>query len=151
MEFRRVMKYVLIVLFAVGALAANSNGQEALSHWIYTGTFNLPFDAHWSGVTLPAGQYSLAVDQANYNGRVLLRRGTRAVGVLLPEQFSSEKAGQIQNAELLCVRHAGTLTIRSLNLPNLGTFYYSIPKDVQAQAMAKPALLEQVSISVAGK
>jgi hypothetical protein len=148
-QLRGIGKYIAIVLFAIGALAVHSNGQEALRHWIYSGNFNLPFDATWNNVTLPAGQYSLAVDHTGYDGRVLLRRGTRAAGVLLPDRFSSEEAYSIQKAELVCVRHSGTLTIRALNLPNLGTFYYSLPKDLQAQS--NPQLLEQVAISLSGK
>ena len=148
-QLPRTVKYLAIVLLAIGALAVHSNGQEALRHWVYSGNFNLPFDTTWNNVTLPAGQYSLAVDHTGYDGRVLLRRGTRAVGVLLPDRFSSESAYNIQKAELVCVRHSDTLAIRALNLPNLGTFYYSLPKDMQAQS--SPQLLEQVVVSLSGK
>jgi hypothetical protein len=149
-QFGKRLLCVLIVVFATG-LAVNSNGQEALQHWIYSGSFNLPFDAKWNNVTLPAGRYSLAVDQANYNGRVLLRRGTRAIGVLLPEQFSSDKAEHIEKAELVCIRHSGGLLIRALNLPNRGTFYYFTPKDLQAHLIATPQLVQEIPVFTAGK
>ena len=149
-QFGKPLLYLLIVVLGTG-LAANLNGQEALRHWIYTGSFDLPFDAKWNNVSLPAGRYSLAVDQANYNGRVLLRRGTRAVGVLLPEQFSSDKADHIEKAELVCIRHSGALLIRTLNLPNRGRFYYFTPKDLQAHLIATPQLVQEIPVSTAGK
>jgi hypothetical protein len=47
---------VSVAALALGALATSGKAQNA-----YQGKFTLPFEAHWGGATLPAGDYTFVL------------------------------------------------------------------------------------------
>jgi hypothetical protein len=113
------------------------------------GKFKLPFDAKLGSLSLPTGDYKFSVHSGSLNGRLYIYRGPDAVGIVLPQSFSGvEDKGE--NPVLICIRHDGNTTVRALKLPNVGTFYFALPKDLQTLVAQQPQLIETVSIQVTG-
>lgn len=107
--------------------------------------FVLPFDAQWGKTTLPAGVYTLSVDRFSSNGTIRIARGQQGVGIMLPQLFDyTQKRGK--NPELICVRHNGVVTVRALRLPQVGTFYFPLPKELKVLMAQQPQMIETVSL-----
>lgn len=107
--------------------------------------FTLPFDAQWGKTLLPAGVYTLSVDRLNSNGTVRIARGSQGVGIMLPQLFDYTQ-NKSKNPELICIRHNGVATVRALRLPQVGTFYFSLPKDLKVLMAQQPQMIESVSL-----
>ena len=114
-----------------------------------SGRFKLPFDAQMGTVALPTGNYSFLVDGLSSDGKILVYRENQAVGILRPQTFS-ENGHQSKNPALLCIRHDGHVAIRALRLPNVGTFYFSLPKELSVLVAQQPQLIETISVEVNG-
>ena len=107
--------------------------------------FVLPFDAQWGKTTLLAGVYTVSVDRFNSNGTIRVARGEQGVGIMLPQLFDyTENKGK--SPELICVRHNGVVTVRALRLPQVGTFYFPLPKDLKVLIAQQPQMIETVSL-----
>lgn len=112
--------------------------------------FTLPFDAQWGKTALPAGDYTLSIDHFTSNGAIRLSRGTQAVAIFLPEIFDYTQ-NQSKSGELVFVRHNGVATVRALRLPNAGTFYFPLPKELKTLTAEQPQMLEVVSLEATGE
>jgi hypothetical protein len=113
------------------------------------GKFKLPFDAKLGSLSLPTGDYKFSVRSGTLNGRLYIYHGQDAVGIALPQSFSSAQ-DKAQNPVLICIRHDGNATVRALKLPGVGTFYFALPKNLQTLVAQQPQLIETVSIQVTG-
>jgi len=140
----RVAGVVLIAVIAFGMVAPSLQAGLTVS-----GKFKLPFDARWGREVLPAGDYSFTVNGFSMNGRIFVRRGTQTVEILVPQMFE-ENDKQAMNPVLLGIRHDGNVTIRALRLPKVGTFYFSLPKELSVLVAQQPQLIETVSVEVSG-
>jgi hypothetical protein len=142
-------KWVLgLLLLAVVAFGMTVPGLQA--GLTASGKFNLPFDAQLGQMGLPTGNnYMLTVDGASIDGKIIVYQGTRAVGFLRPQWFSGYE-NQTKKPQLVCIRHDGNVTIRALRLPNVGTFYFSLPKELKVLMAQQPQLIETVSVEAAG-
>ncbi|SRR6266568_1000400 len=92
----------------------------------YKGKFTLPFEAHWGGAVLPAGDYTISMPTtaAPY---LLFVRGEGKTVFLLAQGVSEEPASD--DSKLIVINAAGTETIRSLKAGQIGlAFDYSMPK-----------------------
>jgi len=49
---------------------------------------------------------------------------------------------------LVCIRQHGNVTVRALRLPHVGTFYFSLPKQLTVLVAQQPELIETVSVEV---
>jgi hypothetical protein len=107
--------------------------------------FVLPFDAQWGKILLPAGVYTLSVDHLNSNGTIRIDRGDQGVGIMLPQLFDYTQ-NKSKNPELVCIRHNGVVTVRALRLPQVGTFYFPLPKDLKVTMAEQPQMIETVSL-----
>ena len=114
------------------------------------GEFNLPFNAQWERIGLQTGEYTFSVDHITMDGSVYVYRGNEAMGIVRPEAFDSSK-GQSQNPELVLVRHNGKVAVRALSLPGVGTFYFSLPKDLKVLAAQQPQMIETIRVRVNGQ
>ena len=56
----KLFKKLGIAALALGALATSGKAQNALQ-----GKFTLPFETHWGGATLPAGDYTFTLASAS--------------------------------------------------------------------------------------
>lgn len=112
------------------------------------GRFKLPFDAEAGKMTLATGNYTFSVDRgAGSYGLVRVYQGKESVGIMVPQELDSFH-GQSQDAALLCIRHDGKVTVRALRLPNVGTYYFQMPKDLKTLVAQQPQLIETVPVQV---
>jgi len=137
-----------VVLGAVLAFVIIAPGLQAGS--AAGGEFKLPFSAQWQKVGLRAGDYTFSVNHITLDGVIVVYQGTRAVGIVRPQSFDSHN-NQTKASELVCIRHDGKVTVRALSLPRVGTFYFSLPKDLKVLVAQKPELIETVPVQVSGQ
>jgi hypothetical protein len=112
--------------------------------------FNLPFDVQWGKMTLPTGAYTLSIDRFSMSGKVLISQGSKGIEMVLPQTFDYTQ-NQSKKAELVCIRHDGVVTVRALRLPQVGTFYFSLPKSLRTMMAEQPQMIETVSLAVSGE
>jgi hypothetical protein len=63
-----------VAALALGALATSGNAQN-----VYQGKFTLPFETHWGGATLPAGDYTFTMSSAMSDYRLIIRGQVNAI------------------------------------------------------------------------
>lgn len=138
-----------IALGTVIAIAAIMPGLQAGP--ATAGRFKLPFDAQLGKTALPTGDYTLSIDRSvGSYGEVLVYREGQAMGIAIPQTLNRYE-GQGESPVLLCIRHDGKVTIRALRLPNVGTYYFQMPKGLQTLMAQQPRLIETVPVQVSGE
>ena len=138
-----ILWVALSAVIAIGAIVPGLKAGPSAE-----GRFKLPFDAQAGKMTLQTGAYTFSVDRAAGSyGLVRVYRGTESVGIMVPQELDSFH-GQSQNAALLCIRHDGKVTVRALRLPNVGTYYFQMPKDLKTLVAQQPELIETVPVQV---
>ena len=136
----------LVAVIAIGAIVPGLHAGP-----FGEGRFKLPFDAQVGKMTLPTGDYTFSVDRAEGSyGLIRVYRGTESVGIMVPQELDYYH-GQLGHAALLCIRHDGKATIRALRLPNIGTYYFEMPKDLKTLVAQQPQMLETVPVQVSGE
>jgi hypothetical protein len=106
---RFARRFALAVVL-VGLSAAAAQAQS------YKGRFTLPNETRWNGATLPAGDYSLAMNTVEGPLRVIDSSGQiRVLAYALVEDL-----GNGQPTALLVTRDGPVRTVRSLNCPAWG-------------------------------
>ena len=142
-DFRkRGSGFVLIAVIAIAMIAPGLQAGPALA-----ARFKLPFDAHLGKMALPAGDYTFSLDHAAFRGVIRFYRGNQAVGIALAQSYDDQKR-QGENPVFVCIRHDGNVTVRALRLPHVGTFYFSLPKQLTVLVAQQPELIETVSVEV---
>ena len=143
------IRILWVAFYAVIAIGAIVPGLQAGPSSV--GKFTLPFDAQWAGTALTTGDYSISVDRSfGSYGAIVVHRGSEVVAMALPQMLNNHE-NQTQNAALLCVRHDGMVTVRALRLPNVGTYYFAMPKNLQTLVAQQPQLIETVPVQVSGE
>lgn len=135
-----------VVVVVVGMAAAGLQARSATG-----GKFTLPFGAQWGIVSLEPGDYTFSVDHLTSNGAIALYRGTQAVGMFHPQLLDNYRGKEKTAAALLLIRHDGKVTVRALQLPQVGTFYFAVPKGLTTLVAQQPQLIETVSVQVGGQ
>jgi len=155
-------KLATLFAFALAATVLSVGSGFSMDPTRVSGSFTLPFEAHWGKANLPAGKYTF---EAVGNGLPLISvRGeakgspTSFVVVAMHDAIPSANA-----SELVCIRQGNTRTVRSLILANLGeVLYFAIPKNVRMyahngnakthQLLAQgPELIQRVPVELAGR
>jgi hypothetical protein len=109
-----------IAALALGALATNGNAQNA-----YKGKFTLPFETHWGGATLPAGDYTFAMASTGAPYTLYIR-GEKVNAIVMAT--ATDDRGVSDHAQLNLVDIANVQTVQTLDAPELGvTFVYWTP------------------------
>ena len=136
-------------LSAVLAIAAIMPGLQAGP--ATAGRFKLQFDAQVGKTALPTGDYTFSVDRTSGSyGVIFVYRERKALGIVVPQTLDRYK-GQGLSPELLCIRHDGKVTVRALRMPNVGTYYFQMPKNLQTLVAQQPQLIETVSVQISGE
>jgi len=105
---------------ALGALAASGNAQNAVQ-----GNFTLPFETHWGGATLPAGDYTFTLPSASYPYRFYIR-GQATTAIITA--VASDKKVASGHAQLNLVEIADAQNVQTFETPELGlTFSFATP------------------------
>jgi hypothetical protein len=136
-----------VVLVAAMAIAFMPSG--LLAGPGYTAKFKLPFEAQMGKTALPTGEYTIMVDGRSMNGTIAVYRANQAMGIWHPQMMDNHQI-QGEKAALVCVRHNGSVTVRALRLPNVGTFYFSLPKDAKTLTAEGPQLIETINLEASG-
>jgi hypothetical protein len=144
-SWRRVSAALIVAVIALGAIATSLQARPAVG-----GKFKLPFDAKWGIVALPAGDYTFSIDHLTENGSIFVYRGSHAVGIVRPQGLEGDYSHS-QSSALLCIRHDGQVTVRALQLPHVGTFYFPMSKGLNTLVTQQPQLIETVSVQVSGE
>jgi hypothetical protein len=112
------------------------------------GRFKLPFDAELGKTALPTGDYTFSLDRsAGSYGTIVIYRDNEALAMAVPETLDRYDRQGV-HPELLFVRHDGRVILRALRMPTLGTFYFSVPKDLKKFVEEEPQLIETVPVQM---
>ncbi len=114
------------------------------------GKFTLPSEAQWGKKTLAAGDYTLSIDNHTSMATIWITREGRNVTVLLPESFDYTQ-NMSKNEELVCIRHDGALVIRELRIPQVGTYYFGLPKNFKVFMAEQPQMIETLPVQAVGE
>jgi hypothetical protein len=116
------------------------------------GKFKLPFDVQLGKMTLPSGDYTFSLqNNRSTDGTIFVYRGNNTVGIVQPQIFNSNE-DRSKNPVLICNRHHGNVTVRALTLPNVGTFYFPLPKEPKNIEAQKPTQqIETALVKVTGE
>jgi len=140
---------LLVALCAAVAFAIIAPGLHAGP--TSRGKFKLAFDAQLGNQTLKTGDYTFSFDRsAGSRGVVYVYQGTQSVAMVLPQMVNSDE-GQGDKPVLVGIRHDGKVTVRALRLPDVGTVYFPLPKDLKTLVAQKPELIETVPIQANGE
>lgn len=116
-------KFGVAALFLAG-LATCGNAQD-----VYRGKFTLPFETHWGGATLPAGDYAFALPTATYPYRLYIR-GQATTAIIMVVGFDRKVASG--HAQLNLVEIADAQNVQTLEAPELGlTLDFATPTPKQ--------------------
>jgi hypothetical protein len=134
-----------VAALALGALATSGNAQT-----VYQGKFTLPFETHWGGVTLSAGDYTFVMPSTSYPYMLYIQgQGGNAI-IMASAVDETVGAG---HAQLNLVDIADVQNVQTFEAPELGlTFSYRTPKqkhmggkEARQKTMPQTAPASQVS------
>lgn len=119
----KLLTKLVVAVLALGALATSGNAQNA-----YEGKFTLPFEAHWGGVTLPAGDYAFALQAARVPYVLHIQGDATNTNTLIIAITADQKVAS-SHAQLNLADIAGEQSIQTFEAPELGlTFSFATPK-----------------------
>jgi hypothetical protein len=115
-----------VAAIALSALAASGKAQNA-----YQGKFTLPFETHWGGATLPAGDYTFTLPSNSAPYRFYIRgQGTNVI----IQANTAEGRVVSKGPQLNIVDITDVETVQTFEAPELGvTFTYWTPKEKHAE------------------
>jgi hypothetical protein len=114
------------------------------------GKFTLPLEAQWGKKALAAGNYTLSIDNHTSMPMIWIAHEGRNASVVLPQSFDYRQ-NTSKNAELVCIRHDGVLTVRELRIPQVGTYYFNLPKNLKVLMAEQPQMIETLPVQAVGK
>jgi hypothetical protein len=109
-----------VAALALGALATSGKAQNA-----YQGKFTLPFETHWGGATLPAGDYTFTLASASSPYTIYIQ-GQAGSAIIRANTADSRVVSG--HAQLNLVDIADVQNVETFEAPELGlTFIYATP------------------------
>jgi len=140
---KRASQLVLVAL-ALVLSASVGKSQEAR----YEGTFTLPFEVRWGNATLPAGDYTLRVDDV-YASRIIYIQG-EGKSIMVPAGVPDQR--EISNhSQLDLVETAHGYAVRSLEAGQLGlSLDYAVPKNKTTQNASNRNMPGSIEVAVLG-
>jgi hypothetical protein len=111
---------------ALAALALCLSAGLGKAQDAYRGEFTLPFEAHWAGAVLPAGDYTISMPSTAAPYLLFVRGEGRSL-IILANGASEEHVSD--HSKLIVVNMAGTETIAGLDAGQIGlALDYPAPK-----------------------
>jgi len=141
----KLLTKVSVAALALSALATGGNAQNA-----YQGKFTLPFETHWGGTTLPAGDYTFTLPSNSAPYRFYIQgQGTSAI----IQANTAEERVASKRPQLNIVDITDAHTVQTFEAPDLGvTFTYWTPtqkhaghKEAHQKTVPQTAPASQVS------
>ena len=132
MTFRSIL---FVALFGVGLASLTATARAEA----FSGTFTLPFEAHWGSAVLPAGTYMVSADVPLASSVIkVVGNGTSAMilaGPSRPRDFSSN--GNIELREI-----NGTYVVTKFTAGTAGKeFQFAVPKAIRAERASTSQLV----------
>ena len=119
---------IALMALVLCATAVLGKSQDA-----YQGKFTLPFEAHWAGATLPAGEYTISMPDAEISPYWLYVRGQGQVAIIMATATDTKAVSK--QSQLAVVNTGGREAITSLEAGQLGmTFDYAVSKSKSAKS-----------------
>src|ERR1700745_357288 len=119
-RFLKLLTKAGVVALFLAGLATAGNAQNA-----YQGKFTLPFETHWAGATLPAGDYTFVLQSTGFPYRLYIRG--QETNVII--QANTAEEGMVSKVPQLNILDITDLhTVQTFEAPELGvTFTYWTP------------------------
>jgi len=109
-----------VAALALGALATSGKAQNA-----YQGKFTLPFETHWGGATLPAGDYTFVLSSTGSPYRLYIR-GQEVSAII--QATTADQGVVSERPQLNLVDITDVHTVQTFEAPELGvTLTYWTP------------------------
>lgn len=144
-SWMKIAVLAFVLALAVGTIVGGMSADPSMAK----ATFQLPFQAKLGSVVLPAGNYTISVSNHGM-GAVSVSSGIQGVGTVIPQSFEGHQ-NSAEKPTLICVRHDGNVAVRALKLPNVGTYYFPLPKELKVLSAQQPQLIETVSVELVGQ
>ncbi len=127
-----------VAVLVLGALATSGNAQT-----VYQGKFTLPFETHWGGATLPAGDYTFALASAS-SPYTLYIHGQAGNAII--KAYAVDQKIVSGHAQLNLVDIADVQNVETFEAPELGlTFRYATPKQSTGSKEARHKMSPQAA------
>ena len=114
------------------ALLVMSFAPLAASAQSYEGTFKLPFQARWNGLVMPAGEYTIRINDVSPSGMVVVKHDGKNVGILFVGSIAA--TAFTGKSELVAVGDGEEYTITVLRLHGEGVLNYPAPGNKRMRA-----------------
>ena len=143
MNLLRTIALSLTLVILVGLTAADAGAETVVK-----GTFNLPEQAYWNNVRLPAGDYTLTVVREISGIQVARLRGERVAAVVMLPAGAGDSSGHIS----LTVEDVGGLyVVRQFDAgENNGTYIFHVSKAVRNMTLSGSARPATIPVSTGG-
>jgi hypothetical protein len=139
----KFVNQIALVALALCFFAGLGKAQNA-----YQGTFTLPFEAHWGGAVLPAGDYTISMRSAT-EPYLLFVRGEDKTAIIMAYGTSTKAVSE--GSHLTVVNTGGNQAITELAAGQLGlTFSYATPKMKKTTEGRLHAPVQSVPVSTTG-
>jgi len=134
-----------VAALSLSALAAGGNAQDS-----FQGKFTLPFETHWGGTTLSAGDYTFTMTSTTSSYKLYIH-GQAGDAIILAA--AADKSVASGHAQLNLVDIADAQNVQTFDAPEIGlTFSYLTPKqnhmghkEARHKTMPQTAPASQVS------
>jgi hypothetical protein len=147
----------------VFALSATGAKAQSLTRTNFAGTFTISHEAQWGNMTLPAGNYSLRYGVLNNIDFLVEVRGMTKGSPHGVIRVAGRDDASASKSALVCVREGGTLIVRKLEMPTIGTTAeFTMPHGARlvarnakhngyTQLAEAPMLIEQIPVTFNSK
>jgi len=139
----KFLNHIALVVLTLCLSAAIGKAQNA-----YAGKFTLPFETHWGGAVLPAGDYTISIPSES-TPYLLYVRGEGKTAIIMA--IGTDTKMLSDHSELTIMNSGGKQAITQLEAGQLGlAFDYSLPKmNKKLEARSHPGV-HSVPVSTAG-
>lgn len=122
-----------IALFALATTGAKAQDLEVT---LLGGSFTLPFEAHWGGMTLPPGNYNIYYGHMNASGAYVVEiEGTAKDSPHGFVQVQSHNPTLLAKSAIVCIREGRIGVVEALQMPAIGeTVFFAAPRGVTLMA-----------------
>lgn len=135
MRGKTVLKLLVAGAVAFTAMTGSSFSQSMSD--VQTGSFTLPFEAHWGTLDLKPGAYWFSVKNENGTDLVTVKENNRQVGFVVATIFTGLKGTSMSGGELLCAHHDGAAVISALDVPWKGVYHFYVPRGANTSSVAQ--------------
>ena len=138
----KTVSLIGILTLTIFAFSGAANAQSA------KGKVTLPYEVHWGGATLPAGEYIIRMDSLHTVTMIQSAKTSQSFYTHMPVIADGTK----DPACLIITSFQGERRVRSLNLPEYGrSLVYEPPTKAEREQLAKAGQVQVVPVITAQK